>query len=389
MGIFANEAGRKARNSMPAQVNGAGGSESEAAGSRASTPMSTRSDQRIAKRNRQNGISVPNSRASTPKSTSGRRTPRSVISNGVSKLNSLVSRQSTPEPHSTNTKLIPKPPTPSIHLTDSTSDFHSRDSPKIQTTLVPGASPTNPLDMAAETPAQPGNLQTPEHYQTRRSLRSERMRNQPPVDLSITTPQNQVVDTPTILKDSQDTTVDTENTAPDDYYFEYDSEMYGSFGLDGAGDSPISHDSGNRRSNRLPKPSARALESIASKKRVARTRAASKKADTPNGQSTPGSRDRRVSFRASRLYHAAASAVAGNYVPRSDAEIMAANLRDEFESKNQSVDKPAVQSADRLEDQSESPSESEPEKARPAVRKEAEIGKSTPTLIYYQLNITN
>lgn len=95
MGSFDSEDGRKARNSMPAKLNGRGGSETELSASRASTPKSARSE-RTSKIPVKNGLSKPNSRASTPKSTQGDR-PKSAARNGASKPGS---RQSTPKPQS-------------------------------------------------------------------------------------------------------------------------------------------------------------------------------------------------------------------------------------------------------------------------------------------------
>ncbi|RJE20199.1 GPI-anchored cell surface glycoprotein [Aspergillus sclerotialis] len=186
---------------------------------------------------------------------------------------------------------------------------------------------------------------------------------------AVSTPKNQVISTPTLLKsNSHDTILDTENTAPEDYFFEYDSEPYGGFGLDGTGDSPVSHDSGNRMSSRLRKPSARALESMASQKRVAKTRAASKKAETPNGQtasSTPGPSDGRARIRPSRLYLAAATAVSDDYDPHPDALAMLDRMREEFRSKHQLVDRPAEQPVSRSDVQLNDQVEKE-EEARPA-----------------------
>lgn len=87
MASLASDDASKAGNSVPAKLNGLGGSEPEIAASRASTPKSTRSE--LAPKNPfMNGVSKPNSRASTPKST------QSAARNGVSRAGS---RQSTPK----------------------------------------------------------------------------------------------------------------------------------------------------------------------------------------------------------------------------------------------------------------------------------------------------
>lgn len=203
---------------------------------------------------------------------------------------------------------------------------------------------------------------------------------------AVSTPKNQIISTPTLLKSSShDPILETENTAPEDYFFEYDSEPYGGFGLDGAGDS------GNRMSSRRRKPSTRALESMASQKRVAKTRSASKKAGTPNGQatsSTPGPSDGRAGIGLSLVFFAAEKAVSHEYKPLPNGRAMLDRMRVEFRSKNQLVDRPGDQQVNRSEVEMNDQPKKE-KKAKPAATVAQKLGKLTPTMILYLLNVTN
>lgn len=141
----------------------------------------------------------------------------------------------------------------------------------------------------------------------------------------------------------------------EDYFFEFDREMYGSsLGVDGTMDRPGSAASGSnstRVSGRARKPSARALESMETQKRTTRKRAAPKPAETrsskriKSGTQQPNNQHSQNPT-GNSLFDLAAAAVSPFFTPIADAGGIVKALRQEFEKEQKAKEKagPAIDS---------------------------------------------
>ncbi|RMJ20915.1 GPI-anchored cell surface glycoprotein [Aspergillus sp. HF37] len=221
----------------------------------------------------------------------------------------------------------------------------------------------NPSNHTLDTPNQPntnhvnsanGSIETPRHSvrgsgnrrggRPKRSMRGNRNRGRRATKASTSTP-NKPIDSPAMTEsqDEHSRNIETSHAGlmpnSEDYTADYDSEMYGRLGMDGNMDGPASPTSnstgGARTTGRTRKPTAKALESIDSRKRSRRGRGSKNVGrrsmkNTKAGESSAVQRAESTNGR--RLFDLAAAAVAPSFMPPADVENILRDLRREYEA---------------------------------------------------------